>query len=62
MAEDYERYAADMARAGTDVSLNDLRRQVCELNRRVTQLESRLAFGKEWPADFGYGMARFNMI
>lgn len=43
MAEDYSRFAADMARASANASLDALRRQVCELNRRVDQIESRLA-------------------
>ena len=42
MAEDYSQYAADMARASAQASLDALRRQVCELNRRVDQIESRL--------------------
>jgi hypothetical protein len=48
MPEDYERYAADMARVSADASLDTLRRQVRELNRRVDQIEARLAStGKE---------------
>lgn len=43
MPEDYERYAADMARASAKASLDDLRRQVWELNKRIAQIESRLA-------------------
>lgn len=43
MPEDYERYAADMARASAEASLEALRRQVWELNKRITQIESRLA-------------------
>lgn len=42
MPEDYERYAADMDRASAKASLDALRRQVCELNRRIAQIESRL--------------------
>ena len=42
MPEDYRRYAADMARASADASLEDLKRQVWELNRRIAQIESRL--------------------
>lgn len=42
MAEDCTRYAADMARAGTEASLEALKRQVWELNRRIAQIESRL--------------------
>lgn len=43
MAEDYPRFAADMAKASMEASLDALRRQVYELNRRVDQIESRLA-------------------
>lgn len=43
MAEDYSRYAADMDRASAKASLDDLRRQVWELNKRIAQIESRLA-------------------
>lgn len=50
MPEDYERYAADMAKAGAKASLDALARQVYELNRRVDQIESRLA-PKSHPGD-----------
>ena len=42
MAEDYGRVASDVARAFTQASLDALRRQVADLNRRVAQIESRL--------------------
>ena len=43
MAEDYIRYAADMARARAEASLDALRRLVDDLNRRVDRIEACLA-------------------
>jgi hypothetical protein len=56
MAEDYSRFAADMDRAIANASLDALRRQVWELNRRVDQIESRLA--SERKSQLTSGMAR----
>lgn len=53
MPEDYDRFAADMARASANASLDALRRQVCELNRRVDQIESRLMSAGKDPAPTG---------
>lgn len=47
MPEDYERYASDMARASAKASLDALSRQVYELNKRIAQIESRLASEKK---------------